>query len=135
LSGSKVLVAEDDPSISEIYTVVLKHNGYEVLTARSGRMASDQIRDAKPDVVLLDIMMPDEDGIKVLEEMHANSAGPFPVVIVMTNLDRQDLKKRAKELGADGYVVKSNIVPRDVPEIIEQALQRRASEAHSGAES
>lgn len=69
--------------------------------------------------------MPDLDGLKMLEKARTEfNTVMFPLVIVMTNLDRPDLKEQAKKLGASGYVVKANIAPHDIPDIIQQAIQR-----------
>jgi CheY-like chemotaxis protein len=126
LSGSKILIAEDDSDISAIYSFILKQKGYDIAIAQNGDDALAMASTYKPDLMLLDIMMPGMDGLKVLEKMRTQpaNAGAQPIVIVMTNLDRQDLKLRAKELGANGYVVKANIVPHDIPVIVQQALER-----------
>lgn len=128
--SKKILVVEDDPDISTIYSFVLRQEGYEVAAAFNGLQALDQIVTFKPDVMLLDLMMPEMDGIGVLEAMHNDTkfASLKPIVLVMTNLNQPAMKERAKELGASGYIVKVNIVPHDIITIVETAFDRRANE-------
>ncbi len=123
---SKVLIVEDDHDIGAIYSFVLRQAGYEVAVAHNGKEALDAVLSFCPQVVLLDIMMPDMDGLKVLEAVRTDKqyADMRPTILIMSNLDQPNMVARAKELGADGYVVKVNIVPHDLLPIVEEALAR-----------
>jgi len=119
-------LVEDDPDISNIYSLVLKKGGYNVETAMNGNEALTQVLSFQPDIILLDIMIPDIDGLTVLKTIRTapTYSQTQPKVLVMSNLAKEDVKEQAKQYGAQGYVVKSNIVPSDLVSIL-QELQNR----------
>lgn len=123
---TKVLIAEDNADIVEIYSLTLTRAGYEVASAVDGKLALDQILVFQPHVMLLDIMMPNLDGLEVLKSLQEKPEFQQnkPVVLVMTNLDQLDIIEQTKQLGARGYFVKANIVPHDLPSIIEETCKR-----------
>lgn len=99
-----VLVVDDDPDIQLLLRLELAAEGYDVATADDGRQALERIEALKPDVVLLDVMMPEMDGWAVLDAL----TDPKPAVIVVTGLagDREEEYREAVERGALGYVSK-----------------------------
>lgn len=101
---TRVMVVDDDPDIRLLLRLELSAEGYEVIDAEHGRDALDKIPTARPDVVLLDVMMPVLDGWGVL----ANLEEPKPAVIVVSGLatDRDQHYRHAVELGALGFVSK-----------------------------
>ena len=96
--------------------------GFEVSLARDGEEALRAIRDRKPDVLLLDIMIPLKDGFQVLSELRADAGLSDIRVVVMSNLSQGKDIAHAKELGALDYIVKSNIALPDMVQRIRKAL-------------
>jgi two-component system OmpR family response regulator len=100
----RVLVVDDEPAIRELLAMVCAYEGWDVRTAEAGEPALRAVREQPPDVVLLDMMLPDLDGLTVLRRMHASSPA-LPVIMVSA---RDSLEDRAALLaaGAVGYVTK-----------------------------
>jgi len=105
-TATSVLVVDDEPQVVWMLRFSLDAEGYQTLSARDGRAALEEIREHRPDVVLLDIMMPVMDGWSVLEELRSVPLEERPRVIVLSA--RASLRDRAKaaELGADAFVPK-----------------------------
>lgn len=117
-----ILIVEDDEFISDVYMKKLAMEGFEVSLARDGEEALRAIRDRKPDVLLLDIMIPLKDGFQVLSELRADAGLSDIRVVVMSNLSQGKDIAHAKELGALDYIVKSNISLPDMVQRIRKAL-------------
>ena len=114
-TSRRILIIEDDEFISDVYQKKLALEGYSVDLARDGEEALRKIREQKPDLVLLDIMIPLRDGFQVLSDMRNDSSLSDIRVMVMSNLSQGKDIARAKELGAVDYIVKSNV---GLPEIV-----------------
>ena len=99
----KVLVVDDDAALSEMLTIVLRNEGFDSRVCPSGDRALEEFRDYKPDVVLLDLMLPGKDGIDVCKEIRAESG--VPIVMLTAKGDTVDVVV-GLESGADDYVVK-----------------------------
>lgn len=117
----KVLLAEDDLYIRDIYNVVLQKAGYTVEQAVNGTEALAKTLSFQPDVLLLDIMMPDIDGIEVLKRLRSDDKykDVKPRVIIVTNLAQDETAAEAKKYGAEGYIVKADIEPHDLVEMLQ----------------
>ena len=110
----KVLIVEDDLFLSEMYAAKLELEGYEVLIATNGEEALDKMRLNKPDIVLLDLLMPKKDGFEVLREKFIDSEIKNIPVIVLTNLSQKEQIKKCYELGAKDFLIKAYFVPAEV---------------------
>ena len=99
----RVLVVDDDASLAEMLTIVLRQEGFDSRMCSRGDLALDEFRDYKPDVVLLDLMLPGKDGIDVCKEIRAESG--VPIVMLTAKGDTVDVVV-GLESGADDYVVK-----------------------------
>ena len=119
---TKVLVVEDDKMISQMYSVKLKQEGYEVLTAENGSAAIEQAVEHHPDIILLDIILPQLDGFSVLQELRLNKAFKETPIIMLTNLGTTDDIEKGKQMGATDYLVKANLTPGQVCEKIKEYL-------------
>ncbi|MCH7730627.1 response regulator [Patescibacteria group bacterium] len=110
-SGPKkyILVAEDDKFYANIYRTKLTKEGYEVVVVGDGAQAMKLARQKKPDLILLDIVMPVKDGFETLKELKADANLKSVKVIVLSNLGQEEDIKKAKELGAVDYIVKANV--------------------------
>lgn len=117
-----VLIVEDDEFISDVYQRKLLLEGFEVALAKDGEEALRTIRERRPDLVLLDIMIPLKDGFQVLSELRVDAGLSDIRVVVMSNLSQGKDIAHAKELGALDYIVKSNIALPDMVQRIRKAL-------------
>lgn len=120
---TRVLVVEDEPSFVEALELALGKEGFDVITAMDGRTGLDSFRSNRPDVVLLDLMLPELPGLDVLRAIRREAATP---VIVVSAKDAEADVVAALELGADDYVTK----PYSVRELV--ARIRAASRRTSG---
>ncbi|MBM9510888.1 response regulator transcription factor [Desulfogranum marinum] len=100
----KLLVFEDDPNIQTMLRTYFRNQGAEVITADNGKDAYQRITATQPDVILLDVVMPHQDGLSILNEMRA--AAVETPVIILTDRNRVDDKVKGLELGADDYLTK-----------------------------
>ena len=122
-AGSTVLVVEDDPSVAELLTTALGSRGYTVIVTRTGEAALRAMAGARPDLVLLDLGLPDMDGLDVCRKIRHSSTVP---VIVLTADGDTERKVQALDLGADDYVTK----PFSTPELM---ARLRVAERHHRA--
>ena len=121
----RILLAEDDRILRKAGEVSLKKKGYEVISAVDGEDALAKAREHKPDLVLLDVMMPKMNGFEVLYALK-NEAGVRDIpVIMLTNLEQPSDITRAREAGAHSYLVKSNMNLDDLAARIKDALADR----------
>ncbi|MBU7006210.1 response regulator transcription factor [Phosphitispora fastidiosa] len=119
--SSKILVVDDDANICEILRLYLANEGFELVFARNGSEALDRFREEKPDLVVLDIMLPIINGWEVCKMIRAVSSAP---ILMLTARDTTEDKVSGLDIGADDYVVK----PFDPKEVVARvrALLRRA---------
>jgi DNA-binding response OmpR family regulator len=116
----RILVVDDEPRMIHVIRMNLEHDGYEVYDAASGTKALEQLRDQLPDLILLDIMMPDLDGFETLRLIREISTVP---VIMLTAKGEEDDRVRGLELGADDYVTKP-FSPRELVSRVRAVLRR-----------
>lgn len=118
----KILIVEDDRTLVRLYSTKIEKSGYEVATAFDGEEGLEKISSFKPDVVLLDIIIPKLDGFSVLEKMKKNPATKNIAVILLTNLGQDEDVSKGKELGARDYLVKSQFTPAEIVKKMEAVL-------------
>ncbi len=124
MSMSKtVLLVEDNDFIRNMYQLKLSKSGLEVVEAGDGVQALEKIKAQKPDVILLDLMMPNMGGLDVLKQLKADGMLPDLPVVVLTNVMDQQSVDDAKKLGARDYIVKTDLTPTQVVEKIQPLLQ------------
>lgn len=124
-----ILIVEDEPQLAEVLEAYARQEGYRTERASDGNLALTLYRAAKPDLILLDIMLPARSGLEVLKAVRAD--GPTPVIMVTARAEESD-QIVGLELGADDYVVKP-FRPREVMARI-KAVLRRAGSALNDAE-
>lgn len=110
----KILLVEDDTTLAEVYRSRLELEGFETRLVTNGEDALSAIQDYKPDLVLLDAMMPKISGFDVLDIIRNTPATANTRVIMLTALSQPKDKERAENLGVDEYLVKSQVVIGDV---------------------
>ena len=129
MAFEKVLVVDDDPNICSVLRMHLENEGYSVILSYDGEEALVKFNALKPDIVLLDVMLPTQDGWQVCREIRKKSG--VPILMITAKGDTFD-KVLGLELGADDYVVK----PIDVKEVLARmkAIARRVSSTPGEAE-
>lgn len=121
--GMKILIADDEPDILEILSYNLSAEGYEVITAKDGKEALDKARQARPDLIVLDMMMPGKNGMEVCAQLRALPAFKEVPVIFLTALNDEDTHIKGLETGADDYISKP-VSPKVVLTRINTLLRR-----------
>jgi len=119
----KILIIDDDPFIIEIYVLKFKDSGFEVESAQDAKTGLQKIKDFRPDVVLLDIVMPVTSGLEVLLEIKKGEAAKFKVIL-LTNLGQKEDVEKGIKLGADGYIIKAHFTPSEVVEKVKELLAK-----------
>ena len=106
MTKKKVLIVEDEESLLKLESILLTSKGYEVFGAGDGQAALDAIAEVKPDLVLLDIMLPEIDGFEVCRRIKANDdTKHIPVIMLTAKKSREDMA-RGEQVGADWYITK-----------------------------
>jgi DNA-binding response OmpR family regulator len=118
----RILLVEDDDSLASVYTTRLQAEGFDVRRVADGEEALASARAYKPDLVLLDVMMPKVSGFDVLDILRNTPETANLKVIMLTALSQESDQERAKKLGADDYLVKSQVVISDVIDRIRHHL-------------
>lgn len=121
----KILIIEDDRYISKMYQLKLSLEGYDVQVADNGRTGVDKVKEFMPDIILLDILMPELDGFEVLQIIKSEEATKAIPVLIMSNLGQEDHIQKGMEMGAIGYIVKSQFTPSKVVENIKEVLSKK----------
>lgn len=119
---SKVMVVEDDASLREIYSIRITAEGYEVVSAGDGEEALAVAVREKPDLILSDVMMPKISGFDMLDILRSTPETANIKVIMMTALSADDQRQRGERLGANRYLVKSQVGIEDVINTIHEVL-------------
>ena len=119
---SKIMVVEDDAALREIYSIRITAEGYDVVSAGDGEEALAVAVREKPDLILSDVMMPKISGFDMLDILRSTPETANIKVIMMTALSADDQRERGERLGADRYLVKSQVGIEDVINAIHEVL-------------
>ncbi len=120
----KIIIVEDDPLLVEIYQKKFEQDGnFEIAVASTGAELDKKIQEGKPSLILLDLVLPEVDGFGVLEKIRANKNLDDVKVIIFSNLSQQEEKDRAKELGADDFIIKSDYTPSQIVDKIKSIMK------------
>ncbi len=122
LSGKKILYVEDDQLLSNLMLSKLKSCGASVQNAKTAGEALEILKTETFDCVLLDLLLPDMSGFEVLKNIKNDDKTSAIPVVVFSNLGEDSDLKKASKLGAEKFVVKSSVVPDDVPVILNEIL-------------
>lgn len=118
----KILVAEDEAMISTMYKTRLEADGFEVLLASNGSEALAIAEKEKPDLILLDVIMPQLDGFAVLDKIKGDPKTKKTPILLITNLGTDEDKKKGEAKGAADYIVKANFTPDQISEKVKKYL-------------
>ncbi len=120
---AKIMLVEDDNNLREIYEARLLAEGYEIVSAEDGEQALAMAVKEKPDLIISDVMMPKISGFDMLDILRSTPETKHTKVIMMTALSQAEDKDRADKLGADKYLVKSQVTLEDVAKVAREVLQ------------
>ena len=121
--GKKILLIEDDAFLSEIYSAKLQEAGFEVSVAGDGSLGLRKINEENPDLLMLDIVMPNMDGFELLQTIKSNPETKNIPVIILSNLGEQEDVERGLELGAEAYIIKAHHTPTEVVAKVKEILK------------
>ena len=119
----KVAIIEDDQAIAQMYRLKFEAEGYDVQLAENGVIGLQLIESFRPDIILLDIMMPEMTGDEMLLKLRATEFGKDAKVIILTNMGEQEAPAGLKDLGVSRFIVKAEMTPRQVAELVQSVLQ------------
>ena len=120
---TKILIIEDDTFIMDMYRTKFEMAGYKILMAEDGNKGIKMIKENKPDLVILDVIMPQIDGFEVLKTIKMDSNLKDIPVILLTNLGQKENIEDGLKLGADDYVIKAHFTPEEVVGKVEKVLK------------
>ncbi len=118
----KVAIIEDDQAISQMYRIKFEAENYEVETADNGALGLKLCEQMRPDIILLDLMMPEMTGDVMLAELRKTDWGKDIKVVILTNMGEQEIPPGMKELGVLAVILKADMTPRQVAELVNKQL-------------
>jgi DNA-binding response OmpR family regulator len=119
---NKIAIIEDDAAISQMYRMKFEAEGYDVETAENGKIGLALIEEMNPDIVLLDLMMPEMDGEEMLTLLRKETWGKDVKVIILTNMGESEAPASIKTMNVEAFILKANMTPRQVAELVKQYL-------------
>lgn len=121
--SAKIAIIEDDQPIREMYKLKLTAAGFKVKTAGNGVDGLKLLEDFDPDLVLLDLMMPEMNGEEVLAKYRSSKNGKDAKVIILTNISKDEASRDLSKLNVSDYIVKANHTPSQVIDIVKSTLK------------
>jgi len=121
---TKIAIIEDDPAISQMYRMKFEADGFDVKLANNGIQGVALVEDYTPDIILLDLQMPEMSGDEALHEIRKAPWGKDIPVIILTNLGEEEAPKTIRSLGIHSYIVKAELTPRQVVQRVKDALSQ-----------
>jgi DNA-binding response OmpR family regulator len=118
----KIAIVEDDQAISMMYRIKFESEGFDVDTAENGKLGLVLIEKMKPDIVLLDLMMPEMNGEEMLRALRATDWGKSQKVVVLTNMGEQEVPESVKDMGVLAFILKADMTPRQVADLVKKLL-------------
>jgi len=119
---AKIILVEDDPFLVDIYSTKLKEAGLEVVNITSGVEIVAKLKEEKPQLVILDIVLPKVDGWEILKTIKTDKETKDIKVIILSNLGQEEEVEKGLKLGAEKYLVKAQYKPSDVAEEVKKLL-------------
>lgn len=121
---TNILIVEDDKTLSDAYRLILLKEKHTVRTAANGKQALEQLIDFKPDIILLDLLMPEMDGIEFLKNYDLTKHGKDTKVVILSNVEDDKKVKDALGLGASRYIVKAHATPDELARLVNHMMQK-----------
>ena len=119
---TKIAIIEDDQAISQMYRIKFETEGYEVEIAENGKLGLELVENFRPDIILLDLMMPEMSGDEMLAKLRQTDFGRDVRVIILTNIGESEVNSNINNLGISGLIVKANLKPSQVLEKVKETL-------------
>jgi DNA-binding response OmpR family regulator len=123
-SKAKILIIEDDKMLSDMYSLKFNEEGYQAIQAFTGLEGVEKTKTEKPDIILLDIILPQMDGFQVMEEIKKNKELENIPILFLTNLRQEEDVKKGTAMGAVGYLVKASFTPAQVLDKVKEILKQ-----------
>lgn len=120
---TKIAIIEDDPVISQMYRMKFEADGFDVQLANDGKKGVALVESFTPDIILLDVQMPEMSGDEALAAIRQAPWGKSIPVIVLTNLGEEEAPKSIRSYGIHSYIVKAELTPRQVVQRVKEALE------------
>ncbi len=120
---TKIAIIEDDITINQMYRMKFEADGFEVQVADNGKTGVELAEKFRPDIILLDLQMPEMTGDEALTEIRSHDWGKKMPVIILTNLGEEESPKHLRSLGIHSYIVKANLTPKEVVMRVKDALE------------
>ncbi|MAG12324.1 response regulator [bacterium] len=120
-----VFIIDDDKFLLDMYALKFNELGFDVLTALSSEDALNLLKESKPDAILLDIVMPGMDGLEFLKKVKEDHVAESSLIIVLSNLGQESDIDQAKQIGADGYIVKASATPGEIVKKVTEYLEKQ----------
>ena len=124
--SKKILFVEDDEGFFNLFSAALSMKGYQIVHVADGSEAVEKVKSEKPDLVLLDIILPGMSGLDILKELKETEETKNVKIVMLTNFGTDENVTRAMELGSDDYLMKYNVVPSELPNKIASLLGETA---------
>jgi DNA-binding response OmpR family regulator len=124
---TKVAIIEDDMAIVQMYRTKFENEGYDVATAGDGASGLELIETFEPDIILLDLMMPNMTGLDMLSKLRNQPSGRDAKVVVLTNMGDTETATRVYKMAADDYIVKAEMTPKQVAERVKNLLEKKSA--------
>jgi DNA-binding response OmpR family regulator len=118
----KVAIIEDDQAISQMYRIKFESEGYDVDTAENGAQGLELCEKMSPDIILLDLMMPEMNGDEMLVILRKTSWGAQIKVVILTNMGEQEIPESIKKQGVSAVILKADMTPRQVAELVKKTI-------------
>lgn len=120
--SAKIAIVEDDQAISQMYRIKFEAEGYTVETADNGKLGLELCEKMRPEIILLDLMMPEMTGDQMLAKLRKTTWGKNTKVVILTNMGEQEIPQEVKELGVSAVILKADMTPRQVAELVQKQL-------------
>lgn len=120
--ATKIAIIEDDAAIAQMYRMKFEAEGFKVETAENGKLGLALAQEMNPDIILLDLMMPEMTGEEMLGKMRATDWGKDTKVIILTNMGEQEAPESLKTMNVIAFIVKADMTPRQVAELVKTHL-------------
>ncbi len=122
--AAKIAIIEDDQAISQMYRIKFEAEGFTVETAENGKLGLELAEKMKPDIILLDLMMPEMNGDDMLKALRKSDWGKNTKVVILTNMGEQEIPQEVKQLGVTAVILKADMTPRQVAELVKKQLNQ-----------
>lgn len=120
--AAKIAIIEDDQAISQMYRIKFEAEGYTVETADNGKLGLELAEKMNPDIILLDLMMPEMNGDEMLAKLRKTDWGKDIKVVILTNVGEQEIPENVKKLDVSAVIVKADMTPSQVAEKVKTYL-------------